>query len=143
MLTLTNYCYHRNELTYKVDDLTAQLRAAKEYVCPSVCMYLSVCLCVCLCFCLSVWLCVHTYIQSCLFVSVFCQYDMFVCVCWSVYVCVSTLYKRHCHMSINTWWWCHWWLVTREKLITLSTIQTLEIVNSQLNNKVSWSLWSA
>ena len=67
------HCCCRNELTYKVDDLTAQLRTAREYVCLSR-------------------------------------------------ICNSCV--QHC-------------FVAREKLITLSSLQTLEVANGQLTNKVS------
>ena len=44
------------------------------------------------------------------------------------------VYVQYCdHMSYD--------VMVREKLITLSTIQTLEIENSQLNNKVSVSCY--
>ena len=76
MVIHITYCCHRNELTYKVDDLNAQLRTAKEYVvCPCVCLYvyLSVCLfvvyssvhlffCLCLCICLLVNSLSHVFI---------------------------------------------------------------------------------
>ena len=45
------YCCHRNELTYKVDDLNAQLRTAKEYVCSSVCLSVDVPIHLCNCIC--------------------------------------------------------------------------------------------